>query len=535
MCAGFQLAVPAAFAFFSRELIVGEWLSWKGYTVKNRLVLDAWSEGFSFPARFFEDVPYCIESYAQIRMMSAEKRLALQKKYMELTDQSVMGCIFVGLMRPDEAAEIDRQLKLCLDTMVRLVELLAQEELKGPRVAKMLACLSPRISSYLKTCLQSSCYYFTNDCGPIFSKVLEQPFYFELGTDILANKRDLLFSEFQVRYATPYPHLLTNMCSAYSELFPDIFSRFGLKADRFEQERNRLLSRSIEAFGSLNGDKPVPLLLDAWAYMQNSGANWIKLAQDLQMSYVLFDDLKKGQNIYEEAYRKKSLACFNQPPLSLVDPSHHAFARINAERLEDYDELEWAGLTDRYLKGEVFFANSPLTDIANDKAIYPALTELCRYFLDEELKLPIMNARPCWLPDDYRKPDEQFLAEAMQNKDAYVIAHRYLEGGLGIRVGRVTSQREWDAFIKTYVADRPYLFVMRDYFSMHPDLSHRKLSACYRENMLDGDDQTEIVVSDSSYVRFTTQSPLVADNHRCVLVMPASPGFEEPRYVFTEQ
>lgn len=509
-------------------------LSWRGYTVKKRYTQDSWSENYGQPAAYFEQIPYCIESYSQLRKLEAAQRTNLQRNYFERCDQSVMGNIYMGLVRKEEAARIREQLKLCISTLLRLMQLMAREDLNGPEFQKLFKSISPAAAQHLKSSLASSVHYYANDCGgDLFKGVLDQPFYLELGTDILVNRTDLLLSEFQVRYATPYPHLLTNMCEAYAELLPDLWKRFDLKIDRFEEERNKYLARALEKFAAMKPDsKPVPMLLDAWAYMQNTGANWIKLARDFQMNYLLFDDLVKGRNFYETAYQNGRLSFFNQPALSLVDPAHRAFARVNSERFEWYDELEWAGLTERFLKGDIFIANSPLSDIANDKAFYPALTELSKYFFAQELKLPVMHCSRCWSDDDYTKPNLDVIASMRANKDNYVLAHRYLEGGLGIKVGRLIDQASWETFIDTYVLTRPYLFVARDLFEMDIDFAFRILSAGYQDRIDEVTSAPEIFVSDSFYARFTTTSPIMADNHRTILVFEPGAGAPEPRYEF---
>ena len=51
------------------------------------------------PARFLERVPYCVESYKFLREMEQEKRLQIQKYMLDETDHSVMGSIYMGVMR----------------------------------------------------------------------------------------------------------------------------------------------------------------------------------------------------------------------------------------------------------------------------------------------------------------------------------------------------------------------------------------------------------------------------------------------------
>ena len=506
-------------------------LYWRGYTIKKRYSQERFSEGYAQPAAYFEQIPYCIESYSYLRNVDPAQRTAMQSKYFERCDQSVMGNIYLGLVQKQEAARTREQLKLVISTLMRLMQLMSRENLNGPEFQKIFNSISPAAAAHLKNSLASSVHFYANDCAAdLFKNVQEQPLYIELGTDILANGTDLLLSEFQVRFATPYAHLLTDMCEAYAELLPELWKRFDLKIDRFEAERNKLLRRAMEKFASMRDDKPIPMLLDAWAYMQNTGANWIEMARDFQMNYLLFDDLIKGRNFYETAYQNGRLSFFNQAALSLVDPSHRAFKRVNSERIEWYDELEWKDLTDRYLQGDIFFAHPPLTDIANDKAFYPALAELCKYFFAEDLKLPIMQCGRCWSDDDYTKPNFDLIASMRANKASYVLAHRYLEGGMGIKVGKLIDQKAWEDFIDTYVVPRPYLFVAREYFHMDVDFAFRILTTGYQDRVDDVSNKPELFVSDTFYARFTTTSPIMSDNHRTVLTFEPGTNAPVPRY-----
>jgi hypothetical protein len=511
------------------------WLSWQGYSSRERFSLSGWSEGFSFPSRFFERIPYCIESYAQIRTLSSEDRVALQNRLFDLTDHSVMATIFPGLIRHEHSRWIKEQIGLYTSTAMRLSQLLACQTLAGgEQLSGMFGSLSPGMAAYLRTSLDSSCFFYGNRSCNYFEKTFDHPMYLEIATDLLSNQCDLVFSEFQVRYATPYPHLLTKISRAYLELFPALAERFGLKADSFEDARNRLLARAFSKFETLRSEKATCILLDAWAYMLHSGANWIALARDLKMNYVLFDDLIKSRNIYTQAYKRGRLSIFNQAALSLLDPSHGIFQKLAAEHLEDYDELEWDGLTERYLGGEIFFAHSPVTEILNDKALYPALPELCKFFFDSAPEIPVMRCSPCWLDADCRLPHDSNLRLARNDKNRYVLAHRYLEGGLGIIVGRVTEQAEWERFIDRYVVPRPYLYVLRDHFEMEPDFSLRVLSASLQDSLRESAGRPEVAIADTIYSRFTTDSPLMVNNHRVSLIFPSSVDAPEPRYQFTQ-
>ena len=220
------------------------------------------------------------------------------------------------------------------------------------------------------------------------------------------------------------------------------------------------------------------------------------------------------------------MAIFNQPPLNLIDPSDKLFEMVNSEKLESYDELCWSDLLERYLDNQVFIANSPLSDIINDRAHYTrCCLQLCKMFFDEDIVLPIVESMPCWDLNDSKKTNEQVLKLAREKKDDYVLAHRYLEGGMGFRVGHVTSKDEWESFIDTFVVDRPYLYVLRSRFEMDPDMSVRVLSAMSMPQLTSSvESDANYELTDTLYARLTTQPPLGTDNHRSFLIYKASPS-----------
>ena len=512
-----------------------EWLSWKGYSERKKVSLSGWNNGFAFPSRIFEKIPYCIESYDVLREMDTDDRVAIQKDLFERTSHSVMSTAYLGMIRAQDHTYMLEQLKLCLQTMLRLMQILAADDIDGRELTKIFESLPAESSRQLRTALSSSLYFYCN--GKLrkpFEKILKDPLYLELGIDVLSNQHDLRLAEFQVRYATPYPHLIKDMSDAYAAIFPQLFKKFNLQEETFQARRKKLLEKTFEAFCARSADPVSKMVIDAWAYLENSGANLKPTAKELDMEYVLFDDLARGQNIYERANRNKRLFIFNQAPLNLLDPQDDLFHRVNVEKLENYDELAWVGLLEKYLKGEAFFANSPVADILNDKAIYPAIPDLCKLFFDREIVLPIVSAMPCWSDEDHTKINEKTLEWARANKDQAVIAHRYLEGGLGIIVGPVTSKDEWESFIDTFVSDRPYLYVIRDYFAMDPDFSLRFLTATAAPQLISNLSDAEMEFSDTIFARLTTESPLSTDNHRSILIFRSAAGGENPRYIFQE-
>jgi len=513
-----------------------EWLSWRGYTERKRISLAGWTEGFSMPARFLEKVPYCIESYEFLREMDFDKRIESQRYMLDSTDHSVMGSIYMGVMRPREMEWLQDQLTKCLKTALRLIQITTTDGINGIELTRVLKELPAETSNYLRSALETSLYFYANGThSQPFKNILEQPFYMETGIDILTNGLQFMLAEFQVRYATPYPHLLEEMNDAYRTVVPELFEKFHIKPETFAQRRLQLMSDCMDQFSSQAAEPAERLILDAWAYLNNRGASWMSLVPQLKSEYVLFDDLLKSGNEHEKNYRNKRLAIFNQPPLNLVDPDDSLFANVNSEKLETYDELCWVGLLERYLNNQVFIANSPLSDLINDKALYTVWPELSRTFFGEEIVLPIVQSLPCWDIDDHKKPHAANLERARNEKDDFVIAHRYLEGGMGIRVGHVTSAEEWDDFIDTFVLDRPYLYVLRERFEMDPDMSVRVLAATVLpKHTSDVATEMKCELMDTLYARLTTKPPLSADNHRSFLIYKAAADAPEPSYQFEE-
>lgn len=508
-----------------------EWLSWRGYSAKKRISLFGWTDGFAFPSRFYERVPYCIESYSHFRAIDSDHRLALQQQLLEQNEHSVMSAIYAGVMKHEEMQELKTQLNVALKTIVKLMQLTTKDNLDGEEMTQLCNALPADVARYLRTALQTSLYYYANGSKrKVFEKILQQPLYFECGIDVLTSGLNKMLAEFQVRYSTPYPHLLDYMSASYANVVPWLFDKFSLKHETFSTRRREMLNECMDRFAALGPDVPAKVVVDAWAYLNNSGANLHPTSEEFNADYLVFDEMNRKQNPYEKAYRGKRISMFNQPPLNLMDPDNELFDTVNSEKLEWYDELGWEGMLDAYLNGQIFIANAPSSDIVNDKALYSVVPAVAKALYGIDMTLPVVDAIPCWDIEDSRKPDEKVLAELKANKNKSVLAHRYLEGGMGIRVGHSVSQEEWESFIDTFVVDRPYLYVVRSYFAMDPDMSLRLLACCSLPDYLTDSSQTKVELSDTAYGRLTTQPPLATDNHRSFLVFPAAPTAPAPRY-----
>ena len=102
------------------------------------------------------------------------------------------------------------------------------------------------------------------------------------------------------------------------------------------------------------------------------------------------------------------------------------------------------GLMEAYAKGNVTLANAVGNGVADDKAIYPFVPDIIRYYLGEE---PILEQVPTYICD--RKED---LAYVTENIGKLVVKAVNEAGGYGMLVGPRATRREQSEFVKKVVA-----------------------------------------------------------------------------------
>lgn len=96
------------------------------------------------------------------------------------------------------------------------------------------------------------------------------------------------------------------------------------------------------------------------------------------------------------------------------------------------------GLLSAYRCGNVVLANAIGTGVADDKSIYPYVTEMIRFYLDEE---PILKNVPTW---QCRNPAE--LSHVLAHLPELVVKETQGSGGYGMLVGPAASQAEIELF-----------------------------------------------------------------------------------------
>ncbi len=494
-------------------------LRWAGYSSSRRITLNHMAAEYAQPISLYEKLPYCADSYNLLRSMSDDERTRIENDLLQSIDHSANLTPYLGVVKKQQAKFIQAQLEFCAMTMVQLMKIIAKDDSEGKELqqvcSSMSADRSKRFVSALKTCRHNYAQFNGKDA---FANNHDQPLYLESAVDIMANGLDLVMAEFQVRYSAPYPHLIKNLNDASQKNFPGIFEKYRLKVDEFPARRLKMLNELYENFAATCKTAPLKVVIDGWAYLHNAGANWRQLSRELGADYLVFDEMRRSEKI---SGADGKLFVFNQVPVHQLDPSDPFYACINNERMENYDELGWDGINQRYRSGDICFAHAPITDVANDKALYDFLPQLCKIFFGVNLELPIISSKPCWSENNPNEIDPVTIVWALQNKDKCVITHRYLEGGSGIRIGAAMTNEEWNKFIGGYVVRRPYLYLIRDYFPMDPDVSLRVVTSSLSPSM-QLDAPIDFACADSFLLRYSAQKPLTLKNARCLLALPSN-------------
>ncbi len=147
------------------------------------------------------------------------------------------------------------------------------------------------------------------------------------------------------------------------------------------------------------------------------------------------------------------------------------------------------GLVNAYRAGNVTLANAIGTGVADDKAIYPYVPDMIRFYLGEEAILANVPT--------YQATDEADLAYVLDHLDELVVKAVDQSGGYGMLIGPAATAAERDEFRRLVVADpRNYIAQPTIALSRHPTFVEGGLRGCHidlRPFVLSGSDTTRIV------------------------------------------
>jgi uncharacterized circularly permuted ATP-grasp superfamily protein len=130
--------------------------------------------------------------------------------------------------------------------------------------------------------------------------------------------------------------------------------------------------------------------------------------------------------------------------------------------------LGCAGLFSAYRSGAVALANAPGTGVADDKAIYPFVPDMIRYYLAEE---PILENVRTYIAS--RPDDRKYILE---NLDSLCIKQTDASGGYGMLIGTQSTAEQRDEFRRRIEANpRSYIAQPVIRLGRHPTLIEDKL------------------------------------------------------------
>jgi uncharacterized circularly permuted ATP-grasp superfamily protein len=123
--------------------------------------------------------------------------------------------------------------------------------------------------------------------------------------------------------------------------------------------------------------------------------------------------------------------------------------------------LGCAGLMNAYRMGNVSLANAVGTGVCDDKAIYPFVPDMIRYYLKQEPILANVPTYICARPDDKKY--------VLANLDKLVVKATNESGGYGMLMGHQSTKAEQDKFAELINEDpRNYIAQPVIELSQHP-------------------------------------------------------------------
>jgi uncharacterized circularly permuted ATP-grasp superfamily protein len=299
------------------------------------------------------------------------------------------------------------------------------------------------------------------------------------GIDLIRDEHGQYFVlEDNVRTPSGVSYMLESR-QALKRIFAALFDRSGVRPiDQYPRELHETL-RSVAPRGS-GGDPTIVLLTPGAhnsAYYEHSF-----LARQMGIELVESRDLVVHRN---RVFMRTTEG------LQHVDV---IYRRIDDDFLDPLafrpdSLLGVSGLLNAYRAGNVTLANAVGTGVADDKAIYPYVPQMIRFYLGEE---PVLPNVPTYVGAD---PDDR--ETILERIDELVVKAVDQSGGYGMLIGPAATPAERDEFRKRVVEQpRNYVAQPTITLSRHPTFVRGGLHGCHvdlRPFVLSGADGSRIV------------------------------------------
>jgi uncharacterized circularly permuted ATP-grasp superfamily protein len=262
------------------------------------------------------------------------------------------------------------------------------------------------------------------------------------GIDVVRVAADQFYVlEDNVRTPSGVSYMLENR-EAMMRLFPELFARNRVQpVGHYPDELLKSL-RTVPPPGAANLDEPTVVVLTPGAY-NSAYFEHVFLAEQMGVELVEGQDMfVEDDKVYMRtvAGPRRVDVIYRRLDDAFLDPA--AFRPDSA--------LGVKGLFQAYRKGNVTLANAVGTGVADDKAVYPYVPDMVRFYLGEEPKLANV---PTY---SLRKPDD--LKYTLEHLPELVVKETHGSGGYGMLVGPKSTAAEIEAFRQRIIA-KPELYI----------------------------------------------------------------------------
>lgn len=284
-----------------------------------------------------------------------------------------------------------------------------------------------------------------------------------VGSDLIRDEKgNYLVLEDNCRCPSGVSYVVQNR-TALQRTFPELFKKLPVRPVSNYAD---LLRESLEFIAPRGGNHGLTVVLTPGransAYFEHSF-----LAREMGVLLVEGSDLIVEDNyVYVRTTAGKK-------PVDVI------YRRIDDEFLDPLSFrkdsiLGVPGLINAYRAGNVALANAPGAGVADDKAIYPFIPAIIKYFLDEE---PIIGQVPTYMgfrPDEYKY--------ILENLDKLVVKQTDGAGGYGMLMGPQSTKAEQEEYAANMKKDPgSYIAQPLVQLSAHPTY----LDGDYKARMLD--------------------------------------------------
>jgi uncharacterized circularly permuted ATP-grasp superfamily protein len=217
-------------------------------------------------------------------------------------------------------------------------------------------------------------------------------------------------------------------------LFPELFAQQSIAPVEHYPD---VLLENLRSVAPAGIENPTAALLTPGAY-NSAYYEHAFLAQQMGIELVEGQDLcVRDGNVYMRTTRG-------------LQRVHVIYRRIDDDFLDPMafrsdSTLGVPGLFEACRQGRVTLANAVGTGVADDKAVYPYVPDMIRFYMDEE---PILANVPTW-----RLRDPQDCAYALAHLSELVVKEVHGAGGYGMLIGPAATKAELAEFRERIIAE----------------------------------------------------------------------------------